>query len=374
MLEAFLSLIIILVVVGGLTLIANLADGERQKPTDSHSPNRYAALFLLLMGGIVGLNVMVFLNTLGILYLASTGDGQPISTANQIIAVVLTLLAVAFSMAFMLLPVRRFAARWLPKPYIRPYTPIRLYPLIQPILFPDASPPRPQETLLQTGGFRPESLVHMWAAILTTLFVVSQVLTYFLADGLEGVAAEIDVTYPLLMANFIPQVAIPLLGVGLLLRRNPKASLQRLGLSRLTWEGLVASVVITGALLMMVMIVSGFWMLLVSEETFEQQTQASQALAESINTLGLVFAVAFTASVGEEIAFRGALQPIFGFWITAFVFVLSHTQYILTPATLIILMVSLVLGLIRHYFNTTAAIVTHFLYNFLPLLLVYSTL
>ena len=111
------------------------------------------------------------------------------------------------------------------------------------------------------------------------------------------------------------------------------------------------------------------WMGVVSEETYEEQTEASEALAESVSSLGIAFLLAATAAIAEEIAFRGALQPVIGFWPTAIAFALTHAQYTLTPATLIILVVAIAFGWIRNRYSTTAAILTHFLYNFIPLAL-----
>ena len=80
---------------------------------------------------------------------------------------------------------------------------------------------------------------------------------------------------------------------------------------------------------------------------------------------------AASAAVGEEIAFRGALQPVIGFWPTAMVFALTHTQYTLTPAWIIILGVAIVFGWIRQRYNTSVAILTHFWYNLFQLLLLH---
>jgi uncharacterized protein len=63
------------------------------------------------------------------------------------------------------------------------------------------------------------------------------------------------------------------------------------------------------------------------------------------------------------------LQPIFGLWPTAIFFALTHVQYTLTPATLVIIIVGLGLGWVRKRYNTTAAIITHFAYNFALLFL-----
>ncbi|MEP0762854.1 MAG: CPBP family intramembrane metalloprotease, partial [Chloroflexota bacterium] len=86
-----------------------------------------------------------------------------------------------------------------------------------------------------------------------------------------------------------------------------------------------------------------------------------------VTTIGLAFVLATTAAVGEEIAYRGALQPVFGLWPTAIVFALTHAQYTLTPAWLIILGVAIVFGWLRQQYGTAAAMLAHFVYNFVPL-------
>lgn len=111
------------------------------------------------------------------------------------------------------------------------------------------------------------------------------------------------------------------------------------------------------------------WQQVVSPETFEAQNETSRAISESINTIQLALAVAFTAAVGEELTFRGGLQPIFGFWFTAIVFTAAHIQYTLTPASLIIFVVAIALGWLRESFNLWAAIAAHFVYNFVGLLI-----
>jgi len=121
------------------------------------------------------------------------------------------------------------------------------------------------------------------------------------------------------------------------------------------------------ALFSLVYLISVVWQLLAPPQVFEDQTQVSQLIATNIDTMLLAFALALTAAIGEEIAFRGALQPIFGLWPTSLFFVLIHVQYTLTPAALILLMATLGFGWLRRRFNTTAAMVAHFLYNFVPL-------
>ena len=76
--------------------------------------------------------------------------------------------------------------------------------------------------------------------------------------------------------------------------------------------------------------------------------------------------VSFCAGVGEEILFRGALQPFFGIWTTAFVFVALHGyinpfSWRMTMYGLLMLVVSAGLGYLFAYQGIYAAMTAHFL-------------
>jgi len=220
-------------------------------------------------------------------------------------------------------------------------------------------------------GFDPRSTVHAVALVFCLYLLGTQFLSFVLGGGLEGVAegfAEGLTTWDLVL-NGLPLFIIPVLGVGWGVRRNLRQTLDRLGIGPLTVQGLGVAVGMAVALLILVSIVGSTWQLLTPPETFEEQTQASDALAESVTTIWLALVLATSAAISEEIAFRGALQPVFGFWATALIFALTHMQYALTPATLIIFGVAVAFGWLRMRYNTTVAIVTHFFYNFIPLAL-----
>jgi len=222
-----------------------------------------------------------------------------------------------------------------------------------------------------TRGFDPHSSVHLVALVFVIDMLGVQFIDFILAGGLSGVAQSLEgsINGWSLAINMLPLVVLPLLGVGFATRRDARATLDRLGVGIPSPQGLVAAAGMTILLFAFVAIVSAIWMGAVSEETFKEQTEASDALASGVTTLGLAFLLAFVAAVGEEIAFRGALQPVLGFWPTAGVFALTHAQYTLTPAWLIIFGVALGIGWIRYRYNTTVAMITHFAYNFIPLAL-----
>ncbi|MBK8021399.1 MAG: CPBP family intramembrane metalloprotease [Chloroflexi bacterium] len=86
-------------------------------------------------------------------------------------------------------------------------------------------------------------------------------------------------------------------------------------------------------------------------------------LAQSFAGIRQGIVLSLLVAFGEETFFRGALQPVFGNLLTSVFFLILHTQYTLTPASLLLFLVSLALGWLRNRHSTTAAFVAHFVYN-----------
>lgn len=153
-------------------------------------------------------------------------------------------------------------------------------------------------------------------------------------------------------------------GVGLLTRRNGEALKERLGLLRPTSRQLVYGAGWIIALVLLQSCVGLMWTLLDPAQSSELGG-LNQILLGGFDTVWEWFLLAAAAGLGEEMLFRGALQPIFGILPTSLIFAVSHVQYGFSPATLAILMLSVVLGIIRKRHNTTMAILVHAGYNFI---------
>lgn len=209
----------------------------------------------------------------------------------------------------------------------------------------------------------PVSAVHTLALVLVGYMLGYGALT--LSQG--GLAGLVENAQPASVTSVVLSqllfVLVALLGVGFLIRRRGRALAQRLGLERpqplhwfigLGWIGVLVVVQIFVGLI---------WMLLNPEQA---------ELLESVNTLLLAefdtvwewLILAIAAGVGEELLFRGALQPVFGLLLTSVIFALIHVQYGLTPFTLLVVLIALILGLIRHFYSTTIAIFVHVGYDF----------
>ena len=218
-----------------------------------------------------------------------------------------------------------------------------------------------------------DSPVHTLALALVGYLAGNAILS--LAPGVELLAeAAVRATLVDLLAQGLVFVLAAALGAGLFVRRDRAALAGRLGLQRPTarqlWTGvrwMVFFVFLQGC-------VGATWALLSPEEA-AQISGLNEILLGNFDTVGEWLVLAAVAGLGEELLFRGALQPIFGIVPTSLIFALSHSQYGLSPATLTVFLLSVVLGIIRKRSNTTVAILVHAGYNFtlglLSLLTVY---
>lgn len=306
-----------LVAVAVLAAVAFMANAAEQRPT--------LRPILAFMLGVVNVGFVAALLL------------QPTPNPN---VVIVAILFAGAAFAVMLAPVRYQLARVLPKPST------------------------------EGVGFNPDSPIQMAALVLCLYLVANTLLTYLAAGGPSGISEavrnqESEMIEPSsLLIQMSIFVMFGFLGAGFGQRRNLPSALGRLGLRAPTPREVAVGVSMAIGLLFINFVGISTWIAVTPPEVVEQQIQVTQVFSRSLDTLFVGFLVAFTAAVGEEIAFRGALQPAFGILLTSVVFAVAHVQYTLTPLSLIIFALSIGLGYLRKQYNTTAAIVAHFLYNY----------
>ncbi len=208
-----------------------------------------------------------------------------------------------------------------------------------------------------------ESAVHTLALVTIGYLAGNVALT--LAPGLELLTeSAVEATLLDILAQGAVFVLAAFVGVGLFQRRDGAAAAERLGLQRPTARQLLAG---AGWMFFFVFLqgcITFTWALLSPEEA-QQISGLNEALLGNIDTIGEWFLLAAAAGLSEELLFRGALQPIFGIVPTSLIFAISHVQYgFISPATLAVFLLSVVLGIIRKRSNTTVAILVHAGYNF----------
>lgn len=171
-----------------------------------------------------------------------------------------------------------------------------------------------------------------------------------------------------LLFNLAAFLAFAYVAVGYRNYRNGEEATARLGLTKPTAEQ-----VLTG----LVAVIPAFiFSIIGSILTTVFQPEVADRLGENIdnltsgvqNPIGALM-LGLSAGIGEEVLFRGALQPRFGIGITTLFWVLLHTQYELTWVMLGLALMGVLLGWLRNRYGTVAAIVTHAVYNTLVVLL-----
>lgn len=161
-------------------------------------------------------------------------------------------------------------------------------------------------------------------------------------------------------------VAFAAVGVGF--RRSWAAAAERLGLVppslRVVGGGLLGTVATLAILVVSSLVIQA----LQPGINRDLDQTVNQMTGQLQTPLGALL-IGLAAGIGEETIFRGALQPRFGIVLVSIFFALVHApQYGLNLAILALFAVSVVFGLVRNRYGTTASIITHALYNALQLL------
>ncbi len=207
----------------------------------------------------------------------------------------------------------------------------------------------------------PHSPVHTLALVLSGYFAGSVILQ--VAGGLNSLSENLpSVSIWLFLVQQFTFVLVSFLGVGALTRRDWTAVYQRLGLGSISGRQFLESLAWIALLVLLQAIGGAVWNA-INPEDVALVEEISQILYQDFGFWHWL-ALALGAGIGEEILFRGALQPVFGIWFTSLLFAIVHVQYgLLTPATVILFLLSFILGFIRQRHNTSVAILVHIGYD-----------
>lgn len=212
--------------------------------------------------------------------------------------------------------------------------------------------------------------VHFMAFAICILLSVFTWMQYNAVGGMRGLADAIEREGRQLAIVTVTQMGWvfgAMLGVGYLTRRNWSDVVQRLGIHgpRHADLGWGAAVGLAG--LALIVVFAFVRPLFVSPDTIAEEAAVSAAIASQYPTLPTAFVLSVLVAVGEEIFFRGALQPVFGVMLSSGLFVILHIQYTQSIAIVVLLLFTLMLAWLRQRFSTMAAIIAHFVYNFAQL-------
>lgn len=307
--------------------------------------------------------VLFVLSLIFIANVAEAGDNARLKRAVNVLFIIVNLPLLIAGLALVLLPPSTLETATLGEAFAAP-RPAGVTLLFIAIWGLVVTLPESRRLLARWLPVDPASSVHALALILAGYLIGANILVLS-QGGLEGLAETSE-------ASSIGQVVIAemfyavvgIMGVGLFVRRHGWKLVERLGLEKPTLGQLKRSVRWILALLALQWI-TGLALYYTNPEQAEVLDELNSLLLGNMDTVWEWFLLAAAAAAGEEILFRGALQPVLGLWATSLLFALAHIQYGLTPVTILVFGIGLVLGLVRQRTNTSVAIFVHFGYNFI---------
>ena len=320
---------------------ANVSERHRTRPYTSQDPRTQALLdgalrslpyALLIVANLVLLGFMglVLLNALMRALMPELVAPEAL-TVNWLVVSVALLLTAILAFLPLLSGVRHWLARWLP--------------------------------------IDPDSMVHMTALVFAIYQIGLSLGQIALIGGPQTlIQSEMALTVWDVILSGVPLALLALAGVGLLIRRDGRSALERLGLRGLTVKQLLLAAGVTAFLLGLDFLVNWAWQV-ADPTSFDLLQEVSDNLFGGLATVGGALAIGLSAGISEELLFRGAVQPRLGLLLTATLFAIGHLQHGLSIATLEVFVIGLALGLVRKRTHTTVCILIHAAYNTLGMLL-----
>jgi len=198
--------------------------------------------------------------------------------------------------------------------------------------------------------------------LLASIVALSSVALFVAGDEQESA------TYLLLVGTAVTEVALAFVIVGAPFYRTISQAVKRLGLTiptmREVWIslGLVVVAFVISAM-------SSVLVRLLQPDLYDEINENLGTLTSGIDTWWGAIVLGLCAGIGEEVLFRGAIQPKYGVVVTAIFFAVLHQQYGASFVTVGVFAVGILFGLERKHLSTTASIITHATYNTIAILI-----
>lgn len=309
---------------------------------------------------------LVIAAVLGLIVLANVAAASPQSDLTRLLYAILALLDL-FALGMALLFLGLTLLPWLneldsglstsyTQSFVGPLLGASLWGLL--VLWPAW-----RQWLARFTSLNPNSPVHTLALTLAGFLVANTTITLN-QGGIEALAETADAaSVGSLLLTGVALVAAAILGVGTWTRRSWQDVWARLGLRPLQRTDLLVILRWTPILILAEGLIS-LLLTLTNPEQLALLEEVNNAFLGDLDSLPEWLILGLASGIGEEILFRGAIQPAFGLIPTAALFAVMHTQYGFSPLMLFIFLLGLILGLIRQRYSTTSAILVHFTYNF----------
>ena len=233
--------------------------------------------------------------------------------------------------------------------------------------------PQVRFALAKVTPLDPKSTIDMAGLSMILLVCGFTMVTYAMGTNEGDETVTGDVTVASLIVNVITFVAIAYVCVGYGTWRKLEEATERLNIRMPSGRTILIGLALVVPSLLMSIVGSALTVFFQPDVVDNLQETMDEMTTGVQNPFGAVL-LGLTTGIGEEVLFRGAVQPRFGIVIASLVWVVLHVQYDLTFVLVGLFGIGILLGLERKYLGTSAAIVTHAAYNVVVVLLqTYST-
>lgn len=203
-----------------------------------------------------------------------------------------------------------------------------------------------------------------WSGLSIVLALLGFLLPTAFVDSAPAVISENSASALTsgLLQQLLAFVAIAYIAVGYRNHRTGEEATVRLGIqmptqSQITWGlvGVVAAFVAAN--------IGGALTQLLQPDVVSGIEESVQAITSGVTNPFVAIVLALSSGIGEEVLFRGALQPRLGMVLTALLFTFLHAQYGFTWILLGLFLIGLIFGWLAKNHGTMAAVVAHVVYN-----------
>jgi hypothetical protein len=207
----------------------------------------------------------------------------------------------------------------------------------------------------------PDNPVHAIALVLAvTFFGLQESILLFTS---LGTAPQSAIGVGDRVAQDVGLVVLAAAGVGLFMRRDLGQAAMRLSLVRPSWWQIVLALAVAGAMYAVSEATVALSQVFTPDLYRQVSSNTGQIFGGLVSNPVGIAALAVLPAIGEEILFRGALQPRLGLIATALLFTASHSEYGFSLDILSVLVAAFGLGLLRKFTNTTTSAISHAAYN-----------
>jgi uncharacterized protein len=216
----------------------------------------------------------------------------------------------------------------------------------------------------------PKRRVHTLALMLWVTFLSALIYTVVFAYDPKTYALLFkDLPMePMAVGQALLFIAFCPLALGWGIKRNWKQLIERLALTPVPWERVPLLIVMAFVAVVAVLLIQPYLIPYTDPEAIKVAEAMSEAMMSSGNVpliLLSALVLSLSAGIGEEIIFRGLLQPVLGWFATNLLFTFMHCHYGFSPLLLMLFVVACLFVYVRHKYGTIAAMITHVSFDFI---------